>query len=431
MAWKGFKDIRATILVDVTSSEEEILDRVDRSRRKNIKKAVDAGLKFEEAKNEEDWNAWYEIYKKVWTEGGIEYENLDFFKKPSWRLFLVKLNEKIIGGGCIEELEKKIVFKAFASLIEFQELRVNDFLYWNFILYGKKNEKEQVDLGGWQINARGHLVGINAFKEKWGGQVVYYDVYSKNPFYILGRKAIRNSAFFRWIWDRIKGRPIIRPEKHKLNQDYYDTPESVKHFDNLNSRGLFEVEKNIAEKYFKGKILDLGCGCGRTTIELFNKKFDVIGLDISKNMINFAKNKYPAISFEVGDACDLKFPDESFDIVFFSYNGIDYIFPESKRIVALKEINRVLKNGGYFVFSSHNPGAIFTKFRPKFILRNLFRGSLFSRYKYEKQNFGGFYTYYGRPKKQKKLVEENTNMKLVEVVVDKKDRLHPYYVFRK
>jgi len=117
--------------------------------------------------------------------------------------------------------------------------------------------------------------------------------------------------------------------------------------------------------------------------------------------------------------------------VFFSYNGIDYIFPEDKRVIALKEIDRILKNDGYFVFSSHNPFTLFTKIRPKFFFRNLFKGTLFSRYKYEKQHFGGFYTYYGSPKKQKKLIEENTSMKLVEIVRDKKDKLHPYYVFRK
>jgi len=226
MGWKGFKDVQATILVDITPTSEEILSKVDRSRRKNIKKAIESGLRFEEAKSEEEWVEWYNIYKKVWREGGIEYKKLEFFKKPNWNLFLVKLNEKMVGGGVFEELEDRIIFKAYASLIEYQQYRINDFLYWSSFLYAKSKEKKKVDLGGWQINAQGHLTGINSFKEKWGGDIVYYNVYSKNPLYILGRKAIRNFAFIRWIWDRIKGRPF--PKKSKSEQENNSGPELQK-----------------------------------------------------------------------------------------------------------------------------------------------------------------------------------------------------------
>lgn len=216
MVWKGFSDIQATIIVDVTPSEEEILRRADRSRRKNIKKAVDSGLEFIEASGEKEWKEWYVIYCKVWNEGGVEAKGLDFFRNHDLRLFLIKRENKIIGGGVFREEEDKITFRAYASLIEYQELRINDFLYWNSFLYAKKNGKKKVDLGGWQIKARGHLRGVNTFKEKWGGEIVYYKIYSKNPFYILGRKMIRNSQVARWIWDRIKGRPM--PRKHEKSE---------------------------------------------------------------------------------------------------------------------------------------------------------------------------------------------------------------------
>jgi len=59
------------------------------------------------------------------------------------------------------------------------------------------------------------LYEINRFKERWGGKIVTYYIYSSNPFYILGRKAIRNFPIARWIWDRIKGRPISK-DKHRM-----------------------------------------------------------------------------------------------------------------------------------------------------------------------------------------------------------------------
>ncbi len=207
MTWKGFKDIQAKIEVDVTPSEEEILSKVNRSRRKNVNKAIRENLIAIEGKTNEEWNQWYEIYKKVCKEGGIEHDSLETYKIPASTLMLIKKDDKILGGGVFTETDDKLVWKAYASLIEFQELRVNDFLYWSGFVWAKKRGKKKVDLGGWQIKARGHLNGINNFKEQWGGEIIYYNIYSKSPLYILGRKAIRNSATTRWIWDRIKRRP--------------------------------------------------------------------------------------------------------------------------------------------------------------------------------------------------------------------------------
>lgn len=55
--------------------------------------------------------------------------------------------------------------------------------------------------------------------------------------------------------------------------------------------GLWESEKIMFEKYITktAKILDLGCGAGRTTINMYKLGYnDIIGLDISDKFINFA-----------------------------------------------------------------------------------------------------------------------------------------------
>jgi ubiquinone/menaquinone biosynthesis C-methylase UbiE len=432
MTWKGFKDIQATILVDLTPPIETIWKNMDRSRRKNIRHAMESGLQFVQATTKEEFNKFYSIYVAVWHSGGIEAQSREYFNKPNYKLYLAKYNEEIVGGGLFEELEDRIVFKAYASMIEHQELRINDFIYWSSFLLAKEEGKTYCDLGGWQILARNKLEGVNAFKEKFGGKVTTYKIYSKNPFYIISRKLYRNFYPFRWLADRVRGRKVVKPNKESLNKKVYDTSESVQHFDKLNDEGLFKIESEIAGKYFRGKILDLGCGCGRTTLDLIKQNYDVIGVDISKNMIDYAKKKYPyPDTFQVGNACKLDFPENTFDTVFFSYNGIDYIYPESKRIQALKEIDRVLKPYGKFVFSSHNPKALWFKPRPRFIMRNILRFTLCSKYKYEKQPIGSLYTYYASPKKQKRLIEKNTSMEFKEKRVNKKDKLHPYYIFTK
>ena len=203
------KDVRTTIIIDIENkTPEEILKQADRSRRKNINKANSYGLVFKEADYKE-WQDYYQIYSRIWKEGGVNPEPMQDLKKESYKLFVVKKDDKVLGGGLIEILERGINFVAFASLIEYQEMRVNDFLYWNSISWAINNNMKFVDLGGYQLNPKGHMVGINTFKEKWGGKIVHQQI-KGNFLYILGRKLIRKSRFARWIWDRLKGRPVSK-----------------------------------------------------------------------------------------------------------------------------------------------------------------------------------------------------------------------------
>ncbi len=215
----------------------------------------------------------------------------------------------------------------------------------------------------------------------------------------------------------------------KKNIDMYRKKASINHYEKLSD--IKDIEKFLIKKYFYGKILDMGCGCGRTTKYISNLGFDVVGVDVVKKMVKRARKVYPKIKFEVGDACNLKYKNNKFDIVFFSFNGIDYIYPENKRIKALKEISRVLKPGGYFIYSSHNPLSLFFRFRPKFVLRNIKKRRLFSKYKIEKNTFLTLYTYYACPKKQTKLVESNTNLKFIERFPKSIWERFPHYIFKK
>jgi ubiquinone/menaquinone biosynthesis C-methylase UbiE len=120
-------------------------------------------------------------------------------------------------------------------------------------------------------------------------------------------------------------------------------------------------KERLITRYFSNKnakILDIGCGLGRTTQPLSDMGFEVIGIDVSEAMINKARAKFPTIDFRIGDAYDLPFRDEAFEYTLFSFNGIDHIHPERRRIQALREIHRVLKPGGLFLFSSHNSWSI-------------------------------------------------------------------------
>jgi len=125
--------------------------------------------------------------------------------------------------------------------------------------------------------------------------------------------------------------------------------------------GLWESEKMIIKRYFnlEDRILDIGCGAGRTTIGLYKLGYHLIeGLDLSEDMIvqarRISKELNYNIIFSVGDAACLGYDDENFEAVLFSFNGIMQIPGRENRIKVLKEIKRILKPKGYFLFTTHD-----------------------------------------------------------------------------
>lgn len=105
----------------------------------------------------------------------------------------------------------------------------------------------------------------------------------------------------------------------------------------------------------KMRMLDIGIGAGRTTLHFAPSSSDYVGIDYAQNMVDVCTQRFPEQErFRLGDARSMpEFEDNSFDFALFSYNGIDYI-DHAGRMKALLEINRVLKKGGYFAFSTHN-----------------------------------------------------------------------------
>lgn len=73
-----------------------------------------------------------------------------------------------------------------------------------------------------------------------------------------------------------------------------------------------------------------------------------------KEAKNLNKKFNTNIEFIIGDATDLNLKNHSFDYILFSFNGIMQIPKREQRIKAFKEIKRVLKDKGIFIFTTHD-----------------------------------------------------------------------------
>lgn len=138
------------------------------------------------------------------------------------------------------------------------------------------------------------------------------------------------------IYDRIAGHGIYADvDKEFLSAERYDW--------------TLLTESELFRNAVKGckKVLDIGCGTGHPSLYIAKDVGAIIGIDKSERMIEIAKNRLRRsgadnIVFEVGDAGNLKFPDESFDAIILC--GSLATLSDKKK--SLQEIKRVLMKNG-------------------------------------------------------------------------------------
>ena len=98
------------------------------------------------------------------------------------------------------------------------------------------------------------------------------------------------------------------------------------------------------------RVLDLACGSGRHSLELKRRGFEVVGADISPELLEIARRDAEKegldVSFVEADLRDLAF-DAEFDIVLSLNDGaIGYLETEAENLRTFEVISRSLRQGG-------------------------------------------------------------------------------------
>lgn len=140
---------------------------------------------------------------------------------------------------------------------------------------------------------------------------------------------------------------------------------------------LLPAERTLVDRYVPSgsEVLEVGTGGGRAALELARLGYRVTANDLSPAMVELARETATRLGldvrFDVGDATDLPYADDTYDASMFLCNGIGHLQrPEMARCFA--ELRRVTRPRGPILISFRTPYAL-NRLLPGLVVRALTR----------------------------------------------------------
>ncbi len=127
------------------------------------------------------------------------------------------------------------------------------------------------------------------------------------------------------------------------------------------------LTKDIINKYHLNPnyILDLGCGTGNISIPLYESGYDVMGVDLSEDMLAIAYNKMndKAISFPLihQDMREMKASVPT-DLIISYCDSLNYLEGKAEIEQTFHQVYHNLNEGGFFIFDMHTPYKFINEF---------------------------------------------------------------------
>ncbi len=135
-----------------------------------------------------------------------------------------------------------------------------------------------------------------------------------------------------------------------------------KGFADLYTKGPYHFSKRLVKylpKVFNRfrirpkKLLDLCCGDGRFAVAMARKSIDVTGVDASPYMLRYARQRARKARVKVNfvrQEMQHLYTQTRFDLVTCWFDSINYLLTKSDLDKTFRNINRVLNDGGVFIF---------------------------------------------------------------------------------
>jgi 2-polyprenyl-3-methyl-5-hydroxy-6-metoxy-1,4-benzoquinol methylase len=95
------------------------------------------------------------------------------------------------------------------------------------------------------------------------------------------------------------------------------------------------------------RVLDAGCGTGRTAIELARRGINVVGVDMDEVMLSHARQKAPQLDWRLADLSSIEL-HASFDVIVMAGNVMIFLTPGTEAAI-VANMARHLKPGGLLI----------------------------------------------------------------------------------
>ncbi len=152
--------------------------------------------------------------------------------------------------------------------------------------------------------------------------------------------------------------------KKWFGNDYIDV---YKHRNEEEAHTLITTLEEISLLQSGHKILDLCCGAGRYAIALAKKGYEVVGIDLSSNLIHFAQEKAReenvTIEFHIRDMRDIPYEDY-FNGVVNMFTSFGYFESDTENELVFQGVSCSLKKEGWVVLDFMNRDYILNHFTP-------------------------------------------------------------------
>ncbi|MEL7003134.1 MAG: class I SAM-dependent methyltransferase [Bacteroidota bacterium] len=156
-------------------------------------------------------------------------------------------------------------------------------------------------------------------------------------------------------------------DKKEWFNDWFDSPYYhvlYKNHDATEARHFIDNFISVFELQTDLKVMDLACGRGRHAAYLNSLGYDVTGIDLSKQNIEYARQfENDKLRFIRHDMRDV-FPVKEFDIIVNVFTSFGYFQTTRENWKAVLQVKNALTTGGMFLLDFFNPNKVIEQLVP-------------------------------------------------------------------